>query len=91
MDENFNIEGARGFFFAGGMIVNLSDLKKVRCRFLDRRTGMPVPGVVASLSVAFGDETQSTRFPVATLCTDTTGYMSFDLKPLIDLRLASAS
>mgnify|MGYP001585925833 FL=1 len=73
------------------MSMNLSLLKKIRCRFLDRSTGRPVPGVVASLSVAFGDETKSTRFPVATLSTDATGYMSFDLKPLIDLGLTTAS
>lgn len=74
-----------------GEYMNLSLLKKVRCRFLDRSTGVPVGGVVASLSVAFGDETKSIRFPVATLFSDATGYMSFDLKPIIDLGLPTAS
>jgi hypothetical protein len=46
-----------------------------------------VPGVVATLSVAVGDATSSARLPVATLCTDATGYISFDLKP-VDLGLA---
>ena len=70
------------------MSVNLSDLKKIRCRFLDRSTGMPLPGVVASLSIALGDGVQLAHLPVATLCTDSTGYMSFDLK-FIDFGLAA--
>lgn len=71
--------------------MDLSILKKIRCRFLDRSTGMPVPGVIASLSVGVGDATNSAKLPVATLCTDATGYMSFDLKPLIDLELVTIS
>lgn len=71
------------------MNIDISLLKKIRCRFLDRSTGMPVPGVIASLSVAIGDATTSAQFPVATLCTDATGYMSFDLKPLIDFGLTN--
>jgi hypothetical protein len=31
------------------------------------------------------------RIPVGTLCSDATGYVSFDLKPLIDLGLQTAS
>lgn len=74
------------------MNVHLSLLKKIRCRFLDRSTGTPVPGVVASLSVKVGDPpNNSFQLPVATLCTDATGYVSFDLKPLIELGLGSAS
>ena len=74
------------------MSVNLSLLKKIRCRFLDRSTGQPVPGVIASLSVMVGDLPNNlVQLPVATLSTDATGYMSFDLKPLIDLGLANAS
>lgn len=67
------------------MSMNLTLLKKIRCRFLDRTTGMPVPGVIASLSAAVGDETKSAQLPVATLCTDAMGYMSFDLKPIEQL------
>ncbi len=66
------------------MSFNLSILKKVRCRFLDRITGSPVPGVVASLSVSIGDDDAALRIPVNTLCSDRTGYTSFDMKPLID-------
>ena len=73
------------------MKMNLAFLKKIRCRFLDRSTGVPVPGVIASLSVVISDQPRSAQLPVATLCTDATGYMSFDLKPLIDLGLATAS
>jgi len=73
------------------MSMNLSLLKKIRCRFLDRSTGMPVSGVIASLSVAIGGAPKLVQLPVATLCTDATGYMSFDLKPLIDLGLVTAS
>lgn len=73
------------------MSINLSLLKKIRCRFLDRSTGRPVPGVVASLSIAVGDEANSAQLPVATLCADVTGYMSFDLKLLIDKGMAAAS
>lgn len=73
------------------MSINLTLLKKIRCRFLDRSTGMPVPGVIASLSVAVGDAATSAQLPVATLCTDATGYMSFDLKSLIDLGLDTTS
>ena len=62
--------------------MNLSALNKIRCRFLDQSTGMPVPGVIASLSVGMGSATKSARLPVGTLCTDATGYMSFDLKPV---------
>src|SRR5215475_4979022 len=73
------------------MPIKLALLKKVRCRFLDRSTGMPVPGVIASLSVAVGDGANSALLPVATLRADTTGYVSFDLKPLIDSKLITAS
>jgi hypothetical protein len=73
------------------MSINLSLLKKVRCRFLDRSTGRPVPGVVASLSITAGDGANSAQLPVATLCADVTGYMSFDLKLLIDHGMAAAS
>jgi hypothetical protein len=73
------------------MNMDLSLLKKIRCRFLDQATGQPIPGVIASLSVAVDDATRSAQLPVATLCTDATGYMSFDLKPMIDLGLVAAS
>lgn len=71
--------------------MNLSLLEKIRCRFLDRTTGAPVPGVVASLSLGIGDAKKSVHLPVATLGSDATGYMSFDLKPLLDLGLSGAS
>ncbi len=71
--------------------MDLSLLKKIRCRFLDRSTGKPVPGVIASLSVVVGDAPNLAHLPVGTLSTDATGYMSFDLKPLTDLGLATAS
>ncbi len=70
---------------------NSSMFKKIRCRFLDRSTGLPVSGVTASLSVAVGDPPNSAQLPVATLCADATGYMSFDLNPLIDLGLVTTS
>ncbi len=73
------------------MSISLSLLKKIRCRFLNRSNGTPVPGVIASLSVEVGDATNSVRLPIATLCSDATGYTSFDLKPLIDLGLDTAS
>jgi hypothetical protein len=73
------------------MNLDLSLLKKVRCRFLDCDTGQPLPGVIVSLSVAVGDGSRSAQLPVATLCSDATGYMSFDLKPIIDLGLVAAS
>jgi GH25 family lysozyme M1 (1,4-beta-N-acetylmuramidase) len=72
------------------MTIDLSLFKKIRCRFLDRSTGDPLPGVIASLSVG-GAATNSARFPVATLCSDATGYMSFALKPLIDLGFDAAA
>lgn len=67
--------------------MNSSLLNKIRCRFLDRSTGKPVPGVIANLSVAIGDPLNLAHLPVATLCTDATGYMSFDLKPVSNLGL----
>ena len=67
------------------MSINLSLLKKIRCRFLDQSTGLPVPGVIATLSAAIGDAATSAHLPVATLCSDFTGYMSFDLRPIVDL------
>ena len=70
---------------------NTSIFEKIRCRFLDRSTGMPVSGVTASLSVAVGVPPNSAQLPVATLRTDATGYMSFDLNPLIDLGLITDS
>ena len=73
------------------MSINLSLLKKIRCRFLDRSTGMPVPGVIVSLSVAVGEPPKLALLPIATLCTDATGYLSFDLKPVIELGLGTAA
>lgn len=72
------------------MNVHLALLRKLHCRFLDQSTGEPVPGIIASLSVAV-DDAPTSRLPVATLCADATGYMSFDLKPLIDLGFATTS
>ena len=66
------------------MSFNLSILRKIRCRFLNRATGSPVAGVIANLSVSVGDDDAVLRIPVGTLCSDRTGYASFDLKPLID-------
>ena len=56
---------------------------KVRCRLIDRRTGQPVPGIVVSLSVSVDGATRA--IPISTLSSDATGYLSFDLKPLVDL------
>jgi len=54
-------------------------LTKVRCRILDESSGAPVAGVVTSLFVEVSGGTNS-RFPVGTLCTDSTGYVSFDAR-----------
>lgn len=71
--------------------MNLSTLGKIRCRFLHHTTGKPVSGVVASLSISLGESVSSHNLSVGTLCTDATGYLSFDLKPLIDAGIAEAS
>lgn len=55
-------------------------LPKIRCRFLDRITGKPVPGVSASLALGVGNANASMRIPIGTLCSDATGYLSFDVK-----------
>lgn len=68
------------------MSLSLKLLRKVRCRLLDRTSGRPIPGVVVSLFLQ-PDEGSALRFPVATLASDATGYLSFDLAPLIKLGL----
>lgn len=66
--------------------MSASILKKIRCRFLDQSTGKPVKGVIASLSVKFeAGDGKSNLIPLSTLSSDATGYMSFDLKPIIQL------
>ena len=65
------------------MSISLKKLMKVRCRLIDRRTGQPVPGIVVSLSVSVDGATRA--IPISTLSSDATGYLSFDLKPLVDL------
>ncbi|HRH47367.1 MAG TPA: LecA/PA-IL family lectin [Panacibacter sp.] len=59
--------------------------KKIRCRFIDQQTGKPLKGVVASLSVLIEADAGVTKIPFATLISDATGYMSFDLIPLFQL------
>src|SRR5437773_4495994 len=73
------------------MSFDLELLKKIRCRILDRSNGKPVAGVVASLAVSIGEADKPVRIPVGTLRSDATGYLSFDLKPLVDLGLQTAS
>src|SRR5437870_4067474 len=72
------------------MSISLKHLKKVRCRLLDQTTGQPLAGIVVNLSLAIGEEAKSS-IPVSTLRSDTTGYLSFDLQPLIKLGLDSVS
>lgn len=73
------------------MSIQLSALQKVRCRFLRRQGGTPAAGVVATLSLGFGEGSARRKVPVGTLCSDHTGYMSFDLGPLIARGLGSVA
>jgi hypothetical protein len=73
------------------MGVSLRRLKKVRCRVLDQASGEPLGGVVVSLSVRPGDDGAGPAIPVASLCSDSTGYLSFDLQELITAGLDMAS
>ncbi len=68
------------------MSIPLALLKKVRCRFLCPGSGAPVSGIVATLAIGFGES----RIPLGSLCSDSTGYVSFDLKPLLDRKVVSA-
>jgi|GEM_PF-2430743 len=72
------------------MSISLKLLKKVRCRIMDRTTGQPLAGIILSLSVAIGDGKKS-ALPVSTLSSDRTGYVSFDLQPLIKRGLDTVS
>lgn len=65
--------------------------KRVRCHVLDQASGEPLGGVVVSLSVRPGDDGAAPAIPVATLCSDPTGYLSFDLQELISAGLDMAS
>jgi hypothetical protein len=47
---------------------------------LDQSSGRPLAGIVVSLAVSDGGRA---HLPVGTLCSDGTGYVSFDLGPLI--------
>lgn len=67
------------------MSISLKRLTKVRCRLIDKATGQPLAGIVVSLSVGLDEAAKS--IPVSTLRSDATGYLSFDLKSLIDLGL----
>jgi hypothetical protein len=69
------------------MSVDLKGLKKVRCRFLNRRSGQPLAHIVATL---YAVEQESFLLPVATLRSDATGYMSFDLQPLVAFGIVTA-
>ncbi|MDE2117577.1 MAG: hypothetical protein KGJ19_03165 [Betaproteobacteria bacterium] len=71
--------------------MKLEMLKKVRCYFLNETTAAPVAGVVASLTVQTSDSADASQFPVTTLCSDAAGYVSFDLKPVIDSGIMEAS
>jgi hypothetical protein len=71
------------------MSISLRFLKKVRCRFLDGKSDQPAAGVVVSLHAGLGESGKSARFPVGTLCSDSAGYVSFDLHALIDAGLDS--
>src|SRR5262245_30931773 len=72
------------------MSIELSRLGKVRCRLLNRSTGRPVAGVVVSLSVELGEKAKA-QIPVSTLSSDGTGYLSFDLQPLVKRGLNAVS
>ncbi|HEU5135087.1 MAG TPA: hypothetical protein VFU13_08085 [Steroidobacteraceae bacterium] len=65
------------------MSIPLLFLKKIRCRLLDSKTDLPVAGAVVSLHAGLAEK--GSRLPVGTLCSDKTGYVSFDLGPLIKL------
>jgi len=67
------------------MSISLKRLTKVRCRLLDKGTGQPLAGVVVSFSVGVAEKS----IPVSTLRSDATGYLSFDLKSLVDSGLDS--
>jgi len=64
------------------MSIDLRLLEKLRCRLLERGSDKPVPGIVVQLSIPLGDQ-PGRGVPVATLVSDATGYLSFDLRPLI--------
>jgi hypothetical protein len=64
------------------MKLPLKLLKKVRCRLLDQKTGRPLAGVAVGLSIGTNGGNGS-RLPVSMLRSDATGYLSFDLQPLI--------
>jgi hypothetical protein len=72
------------------MSISLALLKKVRCRFLSQQTGAPVPGIVVTLFLGRGDTSDHPRIPVASLCSDGAGYVSFDLALLVRRGLAVA-
>lgn len=66
------------------MSASLRMLKKLRGRLLCRTTGAPVAGVVVNLLVATNE---TSRIPISTLKSDSTGYFSFDLQTLINAGL----
>ena len=65
------------------MGIRLSSLRKVRCRVQDETNGQPVAGIVVNLSIGDGED-DAPHIPVATLISDSTGYLAFDLQPLIE-------
>jgi hypothetical protein len=73
------------------MSIALALLKKVRCRFLCKESGAPVAGIVASLAIELGTSARSARVPVGTLCSDGAGYVSFDLRALLDRGVTAAN
>src|SRR5690348_3667868 len=73
------------------MSANLKLLRKVRCRLLDQDSGQPLPGIVVTLALGTGEDGDGPHIPVSSLSSDATGYLSFDLQPLIDLGLDTAS
>lgn len=68
--------------------MNLKRLGKVRIRLLDRTSGQPVAGIVVSLTI--GIDQTGPRIPVATLKSDSTGYLSFNLQHLVKLGFETA-
>ncbi|MCB9453075.1 MAG: hypothetical protein H6672_16690 [Anaerolineaceae bacterium] len=70
------------------MSISLNVLKKIRGRLLRQTSGMPVAGVVVTLSVAIEE---NSHVPISTLKSDSTGYFSFDLQALINMGLNTVS
>ncbi len=52
---------------------------KIRCRFFDKAGSKPVKGVIATLTAIVTNDNSQIKLPLATLASDATGYMSFDV------------